>query len=197
MHDQLTGGGFTGEADFGDAVAAGERLTGFQTKAVHDIDDTCRQQITDDFHQYHDAEGGLLCGLKYHRVARRQSWSQFPRRHQDGEVPRDDLCNDAQGFVVVVSQRILVHLANAAFLSADDACEITEVVDGQWDVCIDCFADALAVVQRFGQSQYLQVLFDPVSNLVQDVGTLGGAGLAPSGRRCMGCIQCGFDIVFI
>ena len=48
--------------------------------------------------QFRDAQGGqrrLLGGLHDHRVAARQGWTPLPRQHQKGEVPRNDLADDA------------------------------------------------------------------------------------------------------
>ena len=61
--------------------------------------------------------------------------------------------------------------------------EVAEVVDGQRHVGGQGLADRLAVVPGLGERRaWLQVLLDPVGDLVQDRGPLGRRGLAP-GRR--------------
>jgi len=37
----------------------------------------------------------LLGGLQYDRAARGERWRDLPRRHQEREIPRNDLANDA------------------------------------------------------------------------------------------------------
>jgi hypothetical protein len=88
---------------------------------------------------------------------------------------------------------VFVDLGGAAFLGADAAGEVAEVVGGQRHVGVEGFAHGLAVVPGFGDGQHFQVLLDAVGDFQQHQGAVLGRGLAPGvgggmggveGRRC-------------
>ncbi len=79
----------------------------------------------------------------------------------------------------VVGDRVLVNLADAAFLRPNAAGKIAKVVDRQRDVGVERFADRLAVVHRFGVGQQFQVLLDAVCDFEQHVGALRCRRAAP------------------
>ena len=55
---------------------------------------------------YHERrEGRLLRALQHHRAAGRKSWTKLPGEHEQREVPRDDLANNADGLVTRVAQK--------------------------------------------------------------------------------------------
>jgi hypothetical protein len=72
-----------------------------------------------------------------------------------------------------------VDLAQRAFLRAQAAGEVAEVVDRQRDVGVQRLAHRLAVVHRLGVGQQLEVLLDAVGDLQQEVGALGRARGGP------------------
>ena len=72
--------------------------------------------------------------------------------------------------------------------------EIAEVIDRQRDVGVQRLADRLAVVPGFGDRDRLQVLLDPVGDLVQDHRPLGRRRLAPRGCRGVRGVQRLLDI---
>jgi ParB family chromosome partitioning protein len=55
-------------------------------------------------------ERRLLGGLEHGAVARRQRGRQLPRRHQQREVPRDDLADHAQRLVEMIGDGVVVDL---------------------------------------------------------------------------------------
>src|SRR5690554_6077650 len=184
----------TGEGDFGDALAGGQRLTRFGAKTVDDVQYARRQQILNGFHQLQNGPGGLLSRLQYDAVACRQCRSNFPRRHQQREVPGNDLADNTQRLMEVVGHGVFVDLADGAFLRTDTAGKVTEVVDGQRYVSGQGFTHSLAVVPGFGHGDLFQICFQTVSNLEQGVGTFLHGGTSPGILGCMSCIQCQFDI---
>ncbi|MCY1460385.1 hypothetical protein D9M71_779410 [compost metagenome] len=72
----------------------------------------------------------------------------------------------------VVGHGAFIDFGSAAFLGADAASEIAEVVDRQRDVGVEGFADRLAVVPGFGDGQQFEVLLDTVGDLQQHVGAI-------------------------
>ena len=123
--------GGTGEGDLGDALAGGQGLAGLPAEALDDVEHARRQQVADEFQQHADAQRGLLGRLEHHAVAGGQRRGQLPGGHQQREVPRDDLPDHAQRLVDVVGHGAVVDLGGGAFLGADAAGEVAEVVGGQ------------------------------------------------------------------
>ncbi len=179
LEDVTANRGRTGERQLGDAGAGGQRFTGFAAVAVNHVQHARRQQVADDFHQHQNAQRGLLGRLEHDAVTSRQRGGQFPRGHQQREVPRNDLTNDAQRLVEVVGRGVLVQLGSGAFLRAQAAGEVAEVVSRQRDVGVQGFAYGFAVVPGFGDGQQFEVLLDAVGDFQQDVAARLHGGLAP------------------
>ena len=95
----------------------------------------------------------------------------------------------------VVGHGVGVDLADAAFLGAQTACEVAEVVHRQRQVGGETFADRLAVVPGLGNGEHRQVLLQRVGDLEQDVRALGGRRLSPLGRRGMGGVERRVDVL--
>ena len=195
LADQAAGGGFAGEGDLADPGAGGQRLAGLDAEAVDHVEDAGRQQVADEFHQHQDRGRRLLGRLEDDGVAGGERRGELPDGHQDREVPGDDLADDAERLVVVVGGGVVVELGQPAFLGADGGGEVAEVVGGERDVGVEGFADRLAVVPGFGDGEHLEVLVDPVGDLVQDRGALGDGGLAPGRCDLVGGVQRQLDVL--
>ena len=187
--DALAHGGGAGEGYFCNARAGGQRLARFLAEAVDDVDHAGRQQVANQLHQHHDGGRRLLGGLHHHAATGGQRGRQLPRSHQQREVPGNDLADHADRLMEVVCNRGFVDLGDAAFLRADGAREVAEMVDGQRNVGRHGFAQRLAVVDGFGDGQRLQMLLHAVGDLQQDVGALGDRGLGPGGLCGVGGVQ--------
>ena len=111
LRDDAAGGGGAGERDLGDALAGGQRHAGFAAVAVDDVEHARRQQVGNQFGHHQDADRRRFGGLEHHAVAGGDGRSQLPGRHQDREVPRDDLPDHAQRFMEMVGDGVLVDLA--------------------------------------------------------------------------------------
>ena len=118
----------------------------------------------------------------------------FPSRHQEGEVPRNNLTDYADGFTQDDRQVFGVKLGCGAFFAADDAGEITEMVRSQRDVGGTSFTDGFAVVQRFLQGEQFQVFVNHIGDFVEYGGTFGSGGFAPCFERFLRCGDSGIDI---
>ena len=99
--------------------------------------------------------GVCSAGLRTTRC-RGQGRRQLPRRHQEREVPRDDLSDDAERLVEVVGDRVVVEFGDRALLPAQNACEVPEVVDRQRDVRGQGLPDRLAVFPALGHGDRLE-----------------------------------------
>src|SRR5690606_9519716 len=106
--DDLAHAGGTGEGDLRDAVRGRQCHAGFFAEAVDDVEDAGRQEVGDLLHEVEKGGRGLLRGLEHDGVAGGQGGGDLPGGHEDGEVPRDDLRDDAQRLVEVVGHGVLV-----------------------------------------------------------------------------------------
>jgi hypothetical protein len=104
----------------------------------------------------------------------RERRCELPRRHQQREVERDDLADDAQRLLEVVRVGVVVDLVDRPLLRPDHRGEVAEVIDGERDVGSEGLADRLAVLPALGDRQHLEVLLDRVCDPVQDLRALGG-----------------------
>ncbi len=89
---------------------------------------------------------------------------------------------------------MLVDLGGAAFLGANAAGEVAEVVGGQRHVGVQRLAHGLAVVPGLGDGQLFQVGFDAVGDLQQDQRAVLDRGPAPGIGSGMGGVQRLFDV---
>ncbi|MNQ26493.1 hypothetical protein D3C85_397320 [compost metagenome] len=94
----------------------------------------------------------------------------------------------------VIGGGIFVDLGGAAFLGADAAGVIAEVVGGQRHVGVEGFAHGLAVVPGFGHGQHFEVGLDAVGDFQQHQRTGLHRGLAPGIGGGMGGIQSTLDV---
>ena len=194
LRNHAAGAGRAGERDLGNALAVGQRHACLAPKAIDDVEHAGRQQVGNQLGQDQDGDGRGLCRLEHHAVARANRRGQLPGRHQDGEVPRNDLAHHAQRLLDVVRHGVLVDVGEGAFLRAHAACKVAEVVHGERDVGVQRLADRLAVVHGFGIGQQLQVLLNAVGNFQQDVAARGGVGLAPGIGSGVGGVQRQLDV---
>ncbi len=195
LHDQATGGGLTGERDLLDTRAGRERLSGLDAEAVDDVENTGRQQVTDDADEVQDRDWRLLGRLEHDGITGSEGGGKLPHGHEDREVPRNDLADYAERLVKVVRHGVGVDLRERTFLCANSSREVSEVIDGERNVGVEGLADRLAVVPRLGECDGFEVLLHTISDLVQDDRALGDRGLAPPGRSCcVRCVESEFDV---
>src|SRR5262249_20832416 len=167
------------ERDLVDALVLGERLAGFDTEAVDHIEHAGRQDVADEIHEYHDRHGRLLGGLQHHAIACGKRRRKLPCRHEDWEIPRDDLPDHAERLMIVVGDGLVVDLAQRALLRADAGGEIAEMIDRERDVGEARLPDRLAVIDGLDRGKHVQIFLDAVGDFVQDLIALGRRHLAP------------------
>jgi hypothetical protein len=194
LHDQPPRRGLAGEGDLGNPLVLRQRLAGLDAEAVDDIENAGRQEIGDQLHDDEDAERGLFGGLENHAIAGGERRRQLPRRHQDREIPGNDLTDDAERLVIVIGHSLVIDLRDTAFLGAHDTGEIAPVIDHQRHVRIGRLADRLAVIERLDQGQQVEIGLQLVRDLVQNAGALGHRGLALGIFRLVGRVERQFDV---
>ena len=92
LHDQLADLGRAGERDLVHVRVRGQRGAGGLAEAGDDVDHAVGDAgLGDQLGQPQRGQRRLLGGLEHHGAAGRQRRAELPRRHQQREVPRDDL----------------------------------------------------------------------------------------------------------
>ena len=145
-----------------------------------------RDDVPDQLGELEDRPRRRARRLEHRAVARGERGRHLPGPHQQREVERDDLADDAQRLVEVVGDRVLVDLGDRPLLAADHRREVAEVVGGQRDVGGARLADRLAVVVALGDRERLEVLLDRVGDTVEHPCALGRRRLAP---RVLGSVR--------
>ena len=133
--------------------------------------------------QLPEPQGGqrrLLGGLEHDRAAGRQRRPDLPDRHQQREVPGDDLSADADRLASRVTED--PGIAGGDGRSIDlgrPACVVLEVGDGVGHVHPLGELQRLAVVERLELGQLLLVRLDELGERLDPPATLGRGQLAP------------------
>ena len=127
-------------------------------------------------------ERGEAGGLQHDRVAGRQRRRDLPDRHQEREVPGDDLPADADRLAVdeVVGEGRKGDLRHRfERLEVGQLGEMAEVQQPDGNVHQVRLAPRAAAVVHLQVGQLLFVLLKRVDNLVQDAGAFAGGHLRP------------------
>ena len=95
----------------------------------------------------------------------------------------------------VIGDGVVIELRQRAFLGAQNAGEVAEVVDGQRDIGGQGLPHRLAVVPGLDDGDRLEVLLHAVGDLEQDVATIAGGRTAPRGCRGVRGVEGEFDVL--
>jgi hypothetical protein len=116
--------------------------------------------------QFAEAQAGkrsLLRRLDDHGASRGQCRSQLPGRHQQREVPRDDLTDYSNRLAQGVGQKLPGNRNRIAFDLGGPACHVAEQVNGQRDVGHPRDLQRLSVVEHFQFGELFQVLLQQIA----------------------------------
>ncbi len=194
VRDHLAGRGGTGEGDLCNTVAVGQGGAHVLAEAVDNVQRSGREQVTDQFHQHQHGSRRAFGRLHDHAVTGDQCGGQLPRTHEQREVPRNDLGHDAQRLMEMVGDGGGVDLAQCAFLGADAASEVTEMINGQRNIGGHGFTDGLAIVPCLGPGEQVEVLFHDIGCLEQDQRAVSGGHFTPCGLGLVRGIKRQFHI---
>ena len=194
LDDQLADLGRAGEGDLVDVVVRGQRRARVAV-AGDDVEHAVGQAgLLEQLAEAQRRERRLLGRLEDDRAAAGQRGPELPGRHQQREVPRDDLPDDADrlleregqvarpGWAQRERDRVALDLRRPAR-------HVVEQVGGERDVGDARDRHRLAVVERLEQRQLVAVLEDQVAEAVHDLAALGRRHAPPravlvEGRAC-------------
>ena len=148
--------------------------------AGDDVDDAGGGHLVEELAELEERKRRRRGGLDHERVARGEGRRDLPGAHQEREVPRNDLADDADGLVQHDAHRVFVDHDGGALFGAQATGEVAEVVGGERNVDERGFADRLAVVERFDHGETSGVFIDEIGDLQKKGGALlrglGGPG---------------------
>ena len=141
--------------------------------------------------------------LKHDATTGGERGAEFPRGHQQREIPRDDLANDADGFAggvgVIAALARESHGNRVAFNLGSPAGVVAEVIDGKRKVRDTGDLERLAVVERFELRKFFGVLFDQIGEAPHHAAAFGGRNFRPGAffECCAGRFYGAVDIFAI
>ena len=171
---------------------AADGSAGGRAIAGHDIDDAVRKACF--LGQLRHAQGRqrrLLGRLEDDGAACGQRRAPFPRLHQRGEVPGDDLADHADRLVPRVAKVIALDRDGFAVNLVCPTRVIAVAFARHGQVDVEGIAIGLAVVQRFEGRQLLAICFDEIGKPVKQAATFRGVHLRPRTgfKRLAGCLD--------
>ena len=149
---------FAGEGDLVDVHVLADGGAGGRAVAGHDVDDAIGEAGF--LSQRGHAQGGqrrLLGRLQDDGAAGRQGRTPLPGLHQQREVPRNDLADDADRLVPRVAEVRSLDGDGLAVDLVGPAGVVAIALDGQRQVGVQRIAQRLAVVERFEGGQLFLV----------------------------------------
>src|SRR6185436_5991695 len=114
-----------------------------------------------------------------------QCRAEFPRRHQEREVPRDDLADYADWLadsvgVIACAGSVWDGKRNGVALDlGGPSGHVAEQLRGQGNVSSACHGKWLSVVERLKLGEFFKVLVDQIPKFPDQLSTLGSCHLAP------------------
>ena len=118
--------GRAGKGKFVEAFMVQHVFAGFRTASGDDVQHAFRQQVVNFLSERQQAQRSAGRRVDDDGTACGERGCDFPSRHQEGEVPRNNLTDDADRFAQYDGQVFGVKLGCGAFFAADDAGEIAE-----------------------------------------------------------------------
>ena len=188
--------GRAGEREFGDTGIVEDVLSGLGTAAGDHVEHAGGNDVLGQTRELEHRQARGRGGFEHGAVARGEHGSELPCRHEEREVPGNDLADDADGLMQHERHHVAGQHVGLAGVGEQAAGEVAEVVDRVRDVDGARLADGLAVVERLDKGEMLGVLLDDVGDLVQDDGALGLVGLAPGLERLPCRVDRAIDVVF-
>src|SRR5215467_15921096 len=155
------------------------------TVARDDIDDARgKAYFVRNFREGQRSEGRKFRGFQHHRVAGRQRRRDFPRQHQQREIPGNDLSDHAAGGVI--PELLLDKLCPTRVM--------VEMAGYQRNIQIAAFTDGFAVVESLEYGEPARMLLHLASQRIEKARTLVSGQFLPAAQGGTRGLHGGFDV---
>jgi ParB family chromosome partitioning protein len=158
-------------------------IAGLAAEARHDVDHARREAgLVEQVAQVQRRQRRLLGRFQDHRVAGGQCRRQLHHRHEQREVPRHDLADDADRLAQRVGQERPAHRHRLAAQLGRPAGVVAQRLHGQRQVHLAGVAKRLAGVVGLERGERGGVLLDEVGEAVQQALAIRGPHAGPGVR---------------
>src|SRR5687768_2335143 len=185
-HDQLADVSGAGERDLGGSWMSdnGPARLARATDKVHDA----RRQLglEKQLCKFQRGNRGRFGRLEHDRVSHRERGRDFPRQHEQGEIPRDDLTD--------YSERNHCGAGHGVLELVGPARVIEEVRGGHWNVEVARLLDRLPAIHCFGDGELTGAILDETGDPVEILPALAAGQLAPRRKRSLRCLKSSVDV---
>lgn len=185
LKDVTSDKGGTSESNLVDVHMASNSSSSSTSEAGNNVDDARGEASFLD--QLGGIEGGqrsLLSGLEDNSVTSGDGRTDLPRPHQHGEVPRNDLTADTDGFVASVGECLRVDVNGLAVDLVSPASIVANAASSTGHVQLGD-AEGLAVVKSLNGSEGLDFALHQIGQLVKHTATVRGSNLSPGTLECL------------
>ena len=179
--DLAPDGGRAGERDLVDVLVVDQRRAGLAVAGDHVEHALGQPRLERQLAQPQARQRRLLGGLEHDRAARRQRRGDLPGRHQQREVPRDDLPAHADRLLARVA--VHVRLGDRQHVAGDlgrPAGEVAQVLDRERHVHAPGELDRLAVVERLQLGELVGVVLEGLGEGQHRARALGRGDAVPA-----------------
>ena len=163
-----------------------ERGAGGLAKTSYDVHDAIGNAgFLEQFTEPKCREWRLLGGFEHHRAAGRERRAKFPSRHEQREIPRDYLADDADRLAQSVTEKPRAgrvgngNWKRVAVNFGRPPRHVAEQVDGERNVGHACDSERFAIVQGFEPGKLLQILLQQIGQLPNCPPAIGRRHSAP------------------
>src|SRR5947209_5433927 len=175
-----------------------QRCSGFRASG-HDVQHTGGQaSLKREFAEAEGRERRLLGRLKDNGVAAGQRRAELPACQQQREIPGNDSAYNSNRFAQGVSKSIVEGVDGFAVDLGGPSRVVAKNVSDHGQVYIARFEDGLAIVEGLEFGQFINVLFDEISDAPQYLAAFTGRHLAPWACCVLECLaDGGYGLVYI
>lgn len=179
LHDLAANNGRTSEGNLVDVHVGRDGGTSNPAEAGDDVENARGEtSLLNELSKDESRERGLLGGLHDDGVTGGESGADLPGKHEEREVPGDDLTADTERLLPGVVEGVggdidglALNLVGPTTVVADGANNGANITTSH--------GDGLAIVERLNGGEEVEVLLDQVGELEEVDTTLLGSGLAP------------------
>lgn len=204
LHDGAANDGGAGEGDLVDVHVGRDGSTGDLAEAGDEVEDTGGEAgLLDEVGEDETRQGRLLGRLHDNGVAGGQGRADLPGKHEQGEVPGNNLTADTNledqlatevqserarvvtyGLLAGVVEHVGGNVDGLALNLVGPATVVTDAGGNGADIALG-HGDGLAVVKGLDGGEQVEVLLDKVGELEKQAAALRGSDLAPCGLESL------------
>lgn len=179
LHDLAADNGRASEGNLVDVHVGGDGGTSNPAETGDDVENARGETgLLDELSKDESRKRSLLSGLHDDGVTGGESGADLPGKHEEREVPGNDLTANTERLLPGVVEGIggdidglALNLVGPTAVVADGANDSANIAAGH--------GDGLAIVERLNGGEEVEVLLDQVGKLEEVDATLLGSGLAP------------------